>query len=502
MRCKLIWCAVLTLFFVGCDKKEKGSDEKEKKPESVTADSTDDEKEEKPPSAETVDDYQPLKGPGPHQGFDMKEIRQKLQGTWLVGGSAFSNIPHIWHIEGDRITIVRDGEKKKPGTMRLLAPCVLMEDHGSSAVYHTFVFDGDTLYAGLGNAGLKMGDKTVACQAAGVFVHQGDKCTLWRRRTFAKPGENQWQEDTGDCGYEDDGKKFFGDDTRSSRKIYGKSALDVQGDVLLTRQMAGNKATRVANLEEAMTVQKDKIAAKEALKHPPKNLPFLEWDLPEVNIRPEGRVHVWAAGINRKGNWAFGHNYYGGLNDNIHKMFLLGSDVWMPDAFMKLAEPAKGLKRGTPVLLNSVKRTYARVVRVKGDTVTVETAWNDRTREQEKKTTEVLPITRGGWDMGALVTYKNEDGHYDTAMIVLAHGEKVYLMAETLVVKNKNDLTLLDLRPMRVGTRVWAIPPSGVSPLRYEKARIVKVHGQGAGYELKTDSGRTFHQSFDRVFRQ
>ncbi len=96
-----------------------------------------------------------LEGPGPHQGFDLKAIHAKLQGTWLIGGSAFSSIPHIWHIEGSSLTIVDGKGRRSQNTFRLLAPCHMeTADGGGSRTWHDFVFDGDTLYSGLGNAGL------------------------------------------------------------------------------------------------------------------------------------------------------------------------------------------------------------------------------------------------------------------------------------------------------------------------------------------------------------
>ncbi|MBW2453895.1 MAG: hypothetical protein JRI68_05275 [Deltaproteobacteria bacterium] len=189
--------------------------------------------------------------PGPHGGADLAGIRAKLQGTWLVGSAAFPASRTIWHVEGDQLTIIR-GDKEQQTTMKLVAPCHLIttveRPGGSSSTFHNFVFDGDKLYSGLGNAGIKLGDTTVACFSAGIYVLDGDQCVRWS----SKFGPDNFQPSEAKCGLSAaDPKVFEATDTSSAEPTYGTEKMDVHGKVLLTAQMRGNLTEKVATLAEA-----------------------------------------------------------------------------------------------------------------------------------------------------------------------------------------------------------------------------------------------------------
>ena len=178
------------------------------------------------------------------QMVDMNGIWKKLQGTWLVGGSFFSSVPAIWDIRGDDITVVASGGSETKTKIELLAPCQLKV----GPEYNSFVFDGDTLYAGLGMSGVRAGDTIIACFASGIFVHQGGKCQV-HDRFF-----DQIRTRDAQCEIRKDGTKetFLATDVnRQPKPIYGTEQMDVHGNVLMTGQMRGNKAERVADLAAA-----------------------------------------------------------------------------------------------------------------------------------------------------------------------------------------------------------------------------------------------------------
>jgi len=189
--------------------------------------------------------------PGPHGGADLAAIQAKLQGTWLVGGRSFGASRSIWHIEGDQVTIVR-GDKEEKATVKVVAPCHLVttvtSPKGSSNTFHNFVFDGDELYSGLGNAGTKVGDKTVACFSGGIYVLDGDDCVRWS----SSFDPDHWQPGKAECGLAaDDPKVFEATDTSTDKPTYGTEKMNVHGDVMMTAQMRGNRAEKVASLAEA-----------------------------------------------------------------------------------------------------------------------------------------------------------------------------------------------------------------------------------------------------------
>ncbi len=46
--------------------------------------------------------------------------------------------------------------------------------------------------------------------AGTVYVLDGETCTKWNRKSFARKGEPTGESEPGECGYSDDGKVFFG----------------------------------------------------------------------------------------------------------------------------------------------------------------------------------------------------------------------------------------------------------------------------------------------------
>ena len=201
----------------------------------------------------------PPAGPGPHEGFDFVALHQKLQGSWLAGGGL---IPDVWSLDHDTLLSINAEGARTSSTLRLLAPCYYVHGRaeGDFGVYSVFAFDGDTLYLGLGSAGVVQGSKTVACVSSGVYVLDASGCTRWTRKAFAKPGD-EWDKEVGDCKYSDDKATFLVDDSKSSRPLYGIETLKVKGNVLLTDQMANNKAERFPSLEAAIAKHQSLIDA-------------------------------------------------------------------------------------------------------------------------------------------------------------------------------------------------------------------------------------------------
>lgn len=174
----------------------------------------------------------------------MDEVWMKLQGTWLVGGSFGSSIPVIWDIRGDDVTVVGANGSEEKAKIELLAPCQAK----IGSVYNQFVFDGDTLYAGLGFAGVRAGEAIVACFASGVFVHKDGKCQV-HSRLFDRLETRDAKCELRKTGTSE---SFAATDVnRQPNPIYGTEEMPLHGNVLMTNQMRDNKAERVADLAAA-----------------------------------------------------------------------------------------------------------------------------------------------------------------------------------------------------------------------------------------------------------
>ena len=173
--------------------------------------------------------------------FDAAAVQAKLQGAWIVKDQGYLGSREAWEIKGDTIKMW-DAKKDKETTAKITikGPCVLemTEENGSGTVSH-YVFDGDTLHMGLGDAGVKQGDKIIACMSNGVFVSDGGKCTFYLDN-FGK-----WSPEEGKCGVE--GTEFKASNT--SFKYEG--SMTARGNVFATDQLWNNQPVKAASYDEA-----------------------------------------------------------------------------------------------------------------------------------------------------------------------------------------------------------------------------------------------------------
>jgi hypothetical protein len=437
----------------------------------------------------------PPSGPGPYEGFDLAAIHKKLQGSWLVGGTAFSSIPHVWSLDGDTLTQLDSKGKRSTSTFRLLAPCYFVEGaaDGGSGTYGHFVLDGETLYLGLGTAGLVQGERTIGCMLVAMYVLEKGTCTRWTKKSFSRPGTDEWEKEPGDCKYSEDGKTFSGDDTSSKRKIYGVETLNVKGKVLLTQQMEGNKAEKFPSLDAAIAKQKELIDNKTALTKTPPNLPFKAWG---VESKPPGYpagTRVWAAAVNRDGSvWELRPFRFKSF-DNDAAWLTAGNDMWAPSAFVDAA--TSSAKAGDVVMLGA--GGVGRVTGVDGDKLKVRYGQYGRLTDRTVEPTEVRAIDRG-WAFGAPLAYR-KGASWVTAQLVLDAGSDAFIFVDRKVMKVvKDDVRLIDLSTRYAkGGKVWAAPSSGFS-LAFGEGTVLEVLGDGLVYKIKT-ADRQFDVSFDRV---
>lgn len=214
----------------GCDKSEtpaqSGSQDEAKS------------KSEEPSKAEAIEDDQ-----GPFASFDLPQVAKKWQGAWVVQGGSSA-----WQVDGNEVTVF-DGNRDEAREFVVQAPCqvavIERSEGGSSSTIHKFAFDGDTLYAGLGNAGVKKGDVVAACISNEVFTLEGGKCLAWKESRF---GKGKWESEDAACSLsrEDDTETFEAKGTK----------LELVGEALVDRQMKGNQAQRLGSFDEAKAAMK------------------------------------------------------------------------------------------------------------------------------------------------------------------------------------------------------------------------------------------------------
>tara|TARA_R110002096_G_scaffold16898_9_gene57986 strand:+ start:112786 stop:114318 length:1533 start_codon:yes stop_codon:yes gene_type:complete len=499
---------LISLFAVACssssEEASKTADETKTPASEPQTDEVASNTENAPKTGDHIYSYPP-EGKGPHEGFDLAEIRNKLQGTWLVGGSAFSGIPHIWHVQGDDVTSYNGKGERSEHTLQLLAPCLgkLADNGASSSTYVKFVFDGDTLYRGLGGAGVVHDEKTVGCLSSGVYVFENGACTGWTTKAFTRDGQPMFETTKGNCGYENDGSVFFADDSTSKRSVYGKQTLELRvGDALMTKQMKGNKSEKVASLDVAIAQQKTAIDAKEALTRPPDALEFSSWNLPTTPVTLKERERVWGVALDRKGGWRFAGYRFRSIADGV--LWLRGlTDRFAPAAFTRPASVVGDFTVGQAIVYQTGIMLWGQVDAISGDEVTMR-YWSASSMTKKTAKAEMfLPVGAGDYSLASPVMWK-ADGEWDEGIVIYDAGEQVYVMAATgsavrVLPKAKSDLKLIGSKAHKKGAKVLVKQFSGMSPLRWLPGKVTKVHGNGAAYEVKTDSGKIYTQSWAMV---
>jgi hypothetical protein len=216
MICRL--CSVALVLFVavaGCKKEEAAAPDK-------------------PVAAEAA---KPDKA-GPFADFDLGSVQSKLQGAWVIRGQA-------WEVSGDQVKIF-DGEKEKARKLEIVSPCqiglVNKTERGTSTDYLKYTTDGEKVFVGMGNAGMRQGDKIVACGFNATLVHQGDKCTA-----FKQGMRGDWESEPGECKIEKKGEE----EIFTFKAGMARGGLKIAGDALFSAQMEKNVAEKVASYEEA-----------------------------------------------------------------------------------------------------------------------------------------------------------------------------------------------------------------------------------------------------------
>lgn len=187
--------------------------------------------------------------------FDPAALKAKLQGAWVVKDHPYLGATSAWEVSGDQVKVWdAKANKETIETMAIEAPCQLSLNHavngGHEGTTTHFVFDGDTLHMGLGDAGVKLGDQIVGCMSNGVFVQSGGACQFYLP-DFAEPG--RWEAGAAaTCS-------LTGDTFKASNKTFNyDGSMTVHGAVLADDQLWRTTPVKVGSYDEA----KAKAAAK------------------------------------------------------------------------------------------------------------------------------------------------------------------------------------------------------------------------------------------------
>ena len=180
-------------------------------------------------------------------GFSVDAEVKALQGSWLVKDSAFGKDKATWIIKDTSITIKEGKDAEKKATLVIKYPGVLGVKTGDMTSFYAYARDGAKVYIGLGDAGVKLGDKYmvgVSGATSGVIVFDGKTCNFHKRDMFKGLKEKG---EPAKCSIADDGgKKVLKYQLPKFMKKdeFEDHSIEIVGNALLNDQMKGSLAEK------------------------------------------------------------------------------------------------------------------------------------------------------------------------------------------------------------------------------------------------------------------
>jgi hypothetical protein len=172
--------------------------------------------------------------------IDNAALLARLQGAWVMTDEQQVGSIAAWEVRGNHVTIW-DARTQEEESAKLVfdAPCQYQLHFDRGYTTGRFVFDGTNLHLGLGDAGVKLGDKIIACTEIGGVRVSGTTCT------FDFQYEDTWMSDPAKCSLSGDALTI-----RIPRADYDPE-LTVHGSVLADDQLWPNMPVHVSSYDEA-----------------------------------------------------------------------------------------------------------------------------------------------------------------------------------------------------------------------------------------------------------
>jgi ATP-dependent protease HslVU (ClpYQ) peptidase subunit len=112
--------------------------------------------------------------------LDPSTTLAKLEGSWVVRGFGSADNSAAWRFEQGKLTIYDPKTKQeKLDRLELWSPC---KAHLASGYGGTLVVDGDDIYLGLGDGGIRQGDTIIACMGSGTVYATPKGCATYEIR--------------------------------------------------------------------------------------------------------------------------------------------------------------------------------------------------------------------------------------------------------------------------------------------------------------------------------
>lgn len=187
---------------------------------------------------------------GPFAAWDLPGRKAAFQGALVTPGASLGRW-EAWSVTGDKVT-VWDGTREKTLDLAVETPCTVKVTEksagGSSSTVKHYTLSKGAIVMGLGDAGSRKGPEAIACVSDRIVTLDAKgTCTQWEDHMM----NNRWEPSPGTCAFVKEGdKEFF------SVKIRGSDyRLVVDGDALMSEQLAGTHSEKAADFAAAKTAR-------------------------------------------------------------------------------------------------------------------------------------------------------------------------------------------------------------------------------------------------------
>lgn len=152
------------------------------------ADAPAEEAAEKPAEAPAEPAGHPVWG-----AYDIAAELARLDGTWQVRTQVGGRTADTWKVEGGLVTITKPDGTTEAAKLVMPMPGQLGVKSGNSTSYYAYARDGESLWIGLGDGGVKVGDRYLVAADRGMVAFDGAACAFHKKKMSFGGGATEFE---------------------------------------------------------------------------------------------------------------------------------------------------------------------------------------------------------------------------------------------------------------------------------------------------------------------
>lgn len=114
--------------------------------------------------------------------YDTAAELARLDGTWQVRTQVGGRTAETWTVEGGLLTITKPDGTTEAAKLVMPMPGQLGVKSGNSTSYYAYARDGESMWIGLGDGGVKVGDRYLVAADRGLVTFDGTACAFHKKK--------------------------------------------------------------------------------------------------------------------------------------------------------------------------------------------------------------------------------------------------------------------------------------------------------------------------------